>query len=54
MKTTLSMALFVSLTGGLLFPQSLQAQAAFENPQPGSFQSGLGVISGWGVRGRAD
>ena len=47
MKTTLSMALFVLLSGGFLFPQSLQAQAAFENPQPGSFQSGLGIISGW-------
>ena len=47
MKTTLSMALFVFLSGGFLFPQSLRAQAAFENPQPGSFQSGLGVISGW-------
>ena len=47
MKTTLSMALFVLLSGGFLFPQSLRAQAVFENPQPGSFQSGMGVISGW-------
>ena len=47
MKTTLSMALFITLSGGFLFPQSLRAQAVFENPQPGSFQSGMGVISGW-------
>ena len=47
MKTTLSIALFITLSGGFLFPQSLRAQAVFENPQPGSFQSGVGVISGW-------
>jgi hypothetical protein len=29
------------------FPSSLWAQAALENPQPGSFHSGVGVISGW-------
>ena len=27
--------------------QSAWAQATLENPQPGSFQSGVGVISGW-------
>jgi hypothetical protein len=24
-----------------------QAQTALENPQPASFQSGIGVVSGW-------
>ena len=47
MKTTLILALFVTFIGGLSFPQSLRAQSVFENPQPGSFQSGVGVISGW-------
>ena len=47
MKITRILALFVTLLGGFLFPQSLRAQAVFENPQPGSFQSGVGVISGW-------
>ena len=47
MKITLILALFVTLIGGLSFPQSLRAQAALGNPQPGSFQSGVGVISGW-------
>ncbi len=30
-----------------LFPLPLWAQATLENPQPGSFQSGIGLISGW-------
>ena len=47
MKATLIIALFVTLIGGLSFPQSLWAQSALGNPQPGSFQSGVGVISGW-------
>ena len=47
MKITLMLALFVTLSGGFLLPQSLWAQSVFENPQPGSFQSGVGVISGW-------
>ena len=47
MKITLILALFVTFIGGLSFPQSLRAQAVFENPPPGSFQSGVGVISGW-------
>ena len=47
MKATPIIALFVTLTGSLSFPQSLWAQSVFENPQPGSFQSGVGVISGW-------
>ena len=35
---------------GLVSPHSLWAQAiqaTLENPPPGSFQSGIGVISGW-------
>ena len=47
MKATLSIALFATLIGGLSFPQSVRAQSVFENPSPGSFQSGVGVISGW-------
>ena len=47
MKATLTIALFVTLIGAFLLPQSLWAQSVFENPQPGSFQSGVGVISGW-------
>ena len=47
MKSTLSIALFVTLTGGLSFPQSLWAQTELDSPQPGSFQSGVGVIYGW-------
>ncbi len=47
MKITLILALFAAFTWGISFPQSLQAQSVFENPQPGSFQSGIGVISGW-------
>ena len=47
MKATLSIARFVILIGGFLLPQSLWAQSVFENPQPGSFQSGVGIISGW-------
>ena len=29
------------------FPLCAWAQSVFENPQPGSFQGGVGVISGW-------
>ena len=47
MKITLIFALFATLTGSLSFPQSLWAQAALDSPQPGSFQSGIGVIYGW-------
>ena len=47
MKVTPIIALFVTLSVGLLLPQSLWAQSVFENPPPGSFQSGVGVISGW-------
>ena len=31
----------------VLLPLPLWAQSTLENPQPGSFQSGIGVISGW-------
>lgn len=31
----------------LAFPLPCWAQASLENPQPGSFQSGIGLISGW-------
>ena len=47
MKASLIITLFVTLIGVFLLPQSLWAQSSFENPQPGSFQSGVGVISGW-------
>ena len=47
MKITLILALFVTLTWGISFPQSLWAQAVLDSPQPGSFQSGIGVIYGW-------
>ena len=47
MKTTLVITLFVTLIGSLSVPQSLWTQSALGNPQPGSFQSGMGVISGW-------
>jgi hypothetical protein len=41
--------LFVAFVLGLAPPQlaQAQAQAFLENPQPNSFLSGLGVISGW-------
>ena len=47
MKATLLIALFITLIGVLLFPQLLWAQSSFDNPKPGSFQSGKGVIDGW-------
>ena len=41
--------LFVAFVLGFAPPHlaRAQAQAFLENPQPGSFQSGIGVISGW-------
>ena len=42
MKASLIITLFVTLIGVFLLPQSLWAQSSFENPQPGSFQSGIG------------
>ena len=39
--------IFVTGLLGLACPALLWAQSALENPQPGSFQSGVGVISGW-------
>lgn len=40
----------VMVTAGVLsfgLPQTVWAQTKLENPQPGSFQSGIGVVSGW-------
>src|SRR5713226_1748458 len=31
----------------LLFPSLVWAQASLENPAPNSFQSGIGIVSGW-------
>src|SRR5262245_24627649 len=31
----------------IVAPQVVFAQAILENPQPGSFQSGIGIVSGW-------
>jgi hypothetical protein len=36
-----------ALVLGFVVPQSVWAQANLENPTFGSFQSGIGVISGW-------
>ncbi len=41
------LVIFSTLMLGFAFPRSLWAQATLENPQPGSAQSGIGVISGW-------
>ena len=40
-------ALILVLTMGFPIPPFVWAQASLENPQRGSFQSGIGVISGW-------
>jgi LmbE family N-acetylglucosaminyl deacetylase len=37
---------------GLMQPRALKAQATLENPAPGSFQSGIGTISGWACQGQ--
>ena len=40
----------VMVTAGVLslgLPRTVWAQATLENPQPRSFQSGIGVVSGW-------
>jgi hypothetical protein len=42
--------LILGLTVMLLFLPAacpLEAQTTLENPQPASFQSGLGMVSGW-------
>ncbi|MGE0822917.1 MAG: hypothetical protein AB7G75_11650 [Candidatus Binatia bacterium] len=42
--------LYLALTTlllSLLSPGAVWSQAVLENPQPGSFQSGIGLISGW-------
>ncbi|MBI3302397.1 MAG: hypothetical protein HYZ72_10035 [Deltaproteobacteria bacterium] len=45
----LSRAVIVTtaLVAGFTLPRPLWAQANLENPQPGSFQSGIGIVSGW-------
>lgn len=45
----LSISAVLMTAGGLSFglPRTVWAQAKLENPQPGSFQSGIGVVSGW-------
>ena len=40
-------AAFTALTLSLVLPWAVWAQATLENPQPGSFQGGIGLISGW-------
>ena len=45
--TQLTVWTLVILAFVALSPLPLWAQATLENPQPGSFQSGLGIISGW-------
>lgn len=37
----------IALTPGFVAPSFLWAQGTLENPQPGSSQSGIGVLSGW-------
>ena len=37
----------ISILTGLLLPSFVWAPAALENPQPGSFQSGIALVSGW-------
>lgn len=39
--------LWVALFTGFFASQSVWAQSSLENPAPASFQSGIGVISGW-------
>src|SRR5882762_2130678 len=40
-------ATFITLTLSLVLPWAVWAQTQLENPRPGSFQSGIGLISGW-------
>src|SRR5438067_1172736 len=39
--------IFLTLTLAFGAPRSPWAQANLENPRPGSFQSGIGLVSGW-------
>jgi very-short-patch-repair endonuclease len=39
--------MLIALVLGLFTPAVLWAQSSLENPQPGSVQSGIGLISGW-------
>ena len=49
MRRRMPLLLLILVTGllGLACPALLWAQSVLENPQPDSFQSGVGVISGW-------
>ena len=40
-------AAFTALTLSLVLPWTVWAQATLENPQPGAFPGGIGLISGW-------
>ena len=44
---SLSVYTYVTLACVVLLPLPLWAQTALENPTPGSFQSGIGLVSGW-------
>ena len=37
----------LTITANVLLPSFLWAQANLENPTPGSFQSGIGLMRGW-------
>ncbi len=45
--SNLMLVLLVALSMGFFTPWSVRAQARLENPAVDSFQSGIGVISGW-------
>ncbi len=51
MKTTRTLTCLLlalaTLVLGFAVPQLAGAQANLENPAPGSFQSGIGIVSGW-------
>ncbi len=38
---------FTALMLSFVIPHSVWAQATLENPAPGSFQSSIGLVSGW-------
>lgn len=42
-----SLFFLVTVVFYMTAPRTLFAQAVLENPQPGSFQSGIGLVSGW-------
>lgn len=47
LRGCLIVAVFATLALGFTLPRPLWAQGTLENPQPGSFQSGIGIVSGW-------